>query len=151
MKTESKNRIVSVLLAIICGFISGNLFLRLYGIVFAYLNDLNAFLWIKELPKSFRSTAYWLHCFIFEVLVLTIVIFIIGCIIGTFLKIEKLKATMISFISYLFTKAFYHSQVWNEFTFISSPIIYFFIISIITFLLFWCSFHLGGILRKRIC
>ena len=151
MKIESKNRFYSVLLAIFCGFISGNLFLRLYGIVFAYLADLNAIAWIKEFPKSFRGIAYWSHLFIIEVFVLAIVIFITGCIIGAFLQIEKLKATMISFTSYLFAIGFYHYQVWNEFPQLSSPIIYFFIISVITFLFFWCSFYLGGIIRKRVC
>jgi len=125
--------------------------LRLYGIVLACLTDINAIAWIRVFPESFRGAVYWLYFFIFEVIVLAIVIFITGCIIGVFLKIEKLKATIISFTCYLLTKAFYHYQVWDEFSLINSPIIDFILISLITFLFFWYSFYLGGILRKRIC
>lgn len=151
MKTESKNGIVSVILAIICGFISCNLYLRLVGIVFVYFINNNANSWIKELPKSFRSEAFLLYSFFLEVFTLTIVILFIGCIIGVFLKIEKLKATIISFVSYLFAKFFYHYKVFNDFSLIDNSAIGFFIILIITFLLFWCSFYLGGILRSRSC
>ena len=150
MTLLSKNKIFSIFLTILCGFVSGDLFLRLYGIVFAYLADIRAIGWIRIFPKSIRSIAYWLHFFIVEVFVLAIVIIIIGCIVGAFLKIEKLKASIISFICFLLTKSFYHYKVWNEFSFMNSPLIYFLVVSIITFLMFWYSFCLGGFLRSRI-
>lgn len=150
MTAKFKNNILSVLLAIFCGFIAGNLFLRFYGIIVSYLTDINAIVLIKIFPVSIRGNAYSLYCFIFEVIALAIVIFFTGCTFGAFLKIGRFKATIISFTCYQLTKAFHHYQVWNEFSLTNSLIIYFLIISVITFLFFWCSFYLGEILLKRI-
>ena len=150
MTLKSNNKVLSALLACLCGVISGNLFLRLYGIVFAYLVDVRAIEWIKVFPKSIHSIAYWIHSFIFEILVLAIIILITGCIVGAFLKIEKLKASILSFVCFFLTKSYYHYIVWNKFSLLDSPVIYFLVISVITIFMFWYSFYLGGLLRNRI-
>lgn len=149
MKIISKNNIISVLLASGCGIITGHLFLSLYGVVSSYLADIRAIEWIKVFPKSIHPLSFWLYCFIFEIIVIGIIIIIVGCIIGAFFKINKILASITSFICFELTKAFYHYRLWNEFSLVNTPIIYYLLISVIAVCLFWFSFYLGGVIRKK--
>ena len=144
---------ISALLASACGIITADLFLRLYGIVFVYIANPIAVELVKGFPKCFCGTAschayWWLNNFIFETLVLAITIIIIGCIIGAFLKIDKIFASIIAFICFELTKAFMIYKVLSDFS-VFSPIIHYLLISAVAFCLFWYSFHLGGIIRKK--
>jgi hypothetical protein len=150
MKTVSNNTVLSVLLACLCGVISGSLFLRLYGVVFAYLTQIKAVEWINVVPKNIRGIAYRMHLFIIEILVLAIIILITGSIIGAFLKMDKFKASIVSILIFWATQSFYHYMVWNEFSLLNSPAIYSLVIFVITFLMFWYSFYLGELVRNRI-
>jgi hypothetical protein len=150
MKIISKDNIISVLLATACGIITADLFLRLYGIITASLPGISAIEWIKVIPKSFHSIAFWVHFFIVEIIVLGIIIIIMGCIIGAFLKINKIIASIIAFLCFELSKIFIYYRITDEFLFINLPIIYFLLISAIAFCLFWFSFYLGGIVRKKI-
>jgi hypothetical protein len=149
MTIITKNNIISALLASACGIITADLFFRLYGIVIVYIGNPI----IVKVLKYFCGTAYgraywWLHYFIFETLVLVITIIIIGCIIGAFLKIDKIIASIIAFICFELTKAFMIYKVLSDFS-VFSPIIHYLLISAVAFCLFWYSFYLGGIVRKK--
>ena len=151
MNIISKNNIVSALLASICGIITGHLFLMLYGVVFSYLVEIKAIEWTKNLPNSFNFISYWLYNFIVDSLVLAIVIIIVGCIIGAFVKINRIIASVISFVCFELTIAFLNFKVANEFSlFIFSPISYHLLLSAIAICLFWGSFYLGGYVRNKI-
>ena len=146
MTTVSNKSILSLSLAIIFGIIACDLYLRLYGIISAYSADIRAIECIKIFPRGFQQiTAYWVHFFIFEMLVLAIVIIPIGFVVGIFLKINRIIASIISFTFFLFTKWFYYSGYFP----ITSPLIYFLLISIMTICIFWYSFHVGSLYHKR--
>ena len=131
------------------GIVAANLFLRLYGIVSAYLTDVGAISWINLLPKSLSKLAFWLHYFFFEMFVLLIVILTIGSIIGFFLRINKLIASIIAFSLYLITKSYYIYSIHDELSYVFSPVVYFAIISTSTFLLFWIGFYFGELIHKK--
>jgi hypothetical protein len=147
MTTKSHKSILSILLVIIFGAIASDLYLRLYGIIAGYSADIKAIEWIKIFPRGLQQiTAYWIYLFILEALVLAIVIIPIGFVVGIFLKINKIIASVISFAFFFFTKWFYY---YNGSFPITSPLIYFLLISVFTIFIFWYSFYLGSRFHNR--
>ena len=142
-------KLLSFMMAGLCGAVVADLFLRLYGIVIACLTKFGAMAWINFLPKNIRVFGFYFHSFFFEALTMAIVVAIIGGIFGVFLRIDFKVASVVSFSGFFITKCLYGYRFFGDFSFLNSPLIYLVLMSVVSILFFWGSFLIGGHFVKK--
>lgn len=141
--------VLSVFVAGIIGVVASNLFLRLYGLVFVFLADREIISWVNILPKVISKAGFWIHSFVLEMAIASIVILTIGSVVGTFLKMDNLLSSAIALLLFLATKIYYILLIHNDIYDLFSPIAYFLSTSVFTLMAFWMSFSIGGFINKR--
>lgn len=141
---------IPILLAVLCGTLSGILYLRFYGSVFSFLIGVKSTVWVTLFPRGIQEYLFLIHLFLLEIIFLAIVIILTTCAFGTLRVIEKNKSALISFLSYLITTELYGYFALGKFDRVTSPSLNSVIISVIAFLLFLGSYHGIEYLSKKV-
>lgn len=150
-----KRNIGEIITALLFGICSCYLFYSIYGIVAYFDVEYSLIAWTDSVPRSIRSSAYYLHFFIEEILVAFFVVAFFGTFLGVIIRGNPVRYGLISFagaIGAYFYMSYNYSQIWDN-TFnlphVNYPLWYSISILLVWLLLFFAMPKFGLFLKRR--